>query len=94
MSTVKKTKVIWSKHVDKQFNKLPVFIVKKFYAWVTMISISGVIETRRSVGLHDEPLKGNRHSQRSIRLNNAYRAIYIEHSNNILEVIEVSKHEY
>ncbi|MEQ1721778.1 MAG: hypothetical protein ABL930_01290 [Pseudobdellovibrio sp.] len=97
MTTQDKTKVIWSKRVDKQIHTLPVFIVKKFYAWVTMVSISGIRDTRRCVGLHDEQLKGARLGQRSIRLNNAYRAIYIEHTNktlSILEVIEVNKHEY
>ena len=28
-------------------------------------------------GFHDEPLRGQRHGQRSIRLNRAYRAIYV-----------------
>ncbi len=44
---------------------------------------------------HDEPLKGQRIGQRSIRLSKSYRAIYIEHNDDIIiEVIEVNKHEY
>ena len=57
----------------------------------------GVSEVRKLSGYHDEPLKGTRKGQRSIRLNRAYRAIYIEYADGkiqIIEVIEVSKHEY
>ncbi len=46
---------------------------------------------------HDEPLQGNRRGQRSIRLNQAYRAIYLETSDGdleLVEIIEVTKHEY
>jgi proteic killer suppression protein len=57
----------------------------------------GLTEVRKLSGYHDEPLKGTRKGQRSIRLNRAYRAIYVEHEGgkiHIVEVIEVSKHEY
>lgn len=52
---------------------------------------------RKRPGYHDEPLKGKRLGQRSIRLNKAYRAIYeIDTTGTIhfIEVIEVNKHEY
>ena len=48
-------------------------------------------------GFHDEPLKGKRQGQRSVRLNRAYRAIYVEHETGeveLIEVLEVNKHEY
>lgn len=60
------TKVVWSKQVAKQLDKLPDPIVRKFYAWVTSISLSGVLAVRKSLGFHDEPLKGKRQGQRSI----------------------------
>lgn len=47
--------------------------------------------------IHDEPLKGKRQGQRSIRLNKAYRAIYIINKEGVIhfvEVEEVNKHEY
>lgn len=56
-----------------------------------------MITVRRLPGFHDEPLKGQRQGQRSIRLNRAYRAIYVErHGGEIelVEVMEVNKHEY
>jgi len=47
-------------------------------------------------GYYDEPLKGKRKGQRSIRLNKAYRAFYVINKNGMIEfeVIEVNKHEY
>jgi toxin HigB-1 len=90
-------KVVWSKNVTKQLNKLPDVIVRKFYAWVVSVELAGIRETRKSPGFHDEPLKGQRQGQRSVRLNRAYRAIYFERDNGeieFLEVIEVNKHEY
>jgi hypothetical protein len=46
--------------------------------------------------LHDEPLKGDRKGQRSIRLNQAYRAIYVVVSGaaQFVRVEEVNKHRY
>lgn len=92
-----KASVIWNKNVTKQLLLLPDNILKKFYAWATAIEIIGANEVRRSPGFHDEPLKGKRYGQRSVRLNKAYRAIYISRldgSLEIIEVIEVNKHEY
>jgi len=46
---------------------------------------------------HNEPLKGDRKGQRSVRLNKAYRVIYEEtESGNVvlIGVQEVNKHEY
>ena len=54
-------------------------------------------EARKLPGFHDEPLRGERKGQRSIRLNHAYRAIYVEEANGItrlISIIEVNKHEY
>jgi proteic killer suppression protein len=44
---------------------------------------------------HDEPLKGDRLGQRSIRLSRSYRLIYIESQElGVVKVVEVNKHEY
>jgi toxin HigB-1 len=54
-------------------------------------------DIRKLSGYHDEPLKGNRLGQRSIRLNKAYRAIYMEEIDgtvNLIVIEEVNKHEY
>ena len=67
----------------------------------TIISAPAVLSTGSKVpaagGFHDEPLKGKRQGQRSVRLNRAYRAIYVERGTGaveLIEVLEVNKHEY
>jgi proteic killer suppression protein len=89
--------VTWSKKVDKQLSTLPQHVLNKFRAWALAIQRDGLHETRKLPGLHDEPLQGQRKGQRSVRLNKAYRAIYrLTHSGDleIVDVIEVNKHEY
>lgn len=90
-------KVEWSRRVEKQLGRLPETIVEKFYIWVNAVLRIGLLKTRHRPGLHDEPLMGNRHGQRSVRLNKAYRAIYIDAKNGtfkVVQIIEVNKHEY
>jgi len=89
--------VRWNKSVDKRLSQVPSYIRDKFIAWVLVVERVGVTQARQLKGYHDEPLKGERLGQRSIRLNRAYRAIYLERSDReicIVEVIEVSKHDY
>lgn len=63
--------------------------------WAETVERTGVRETRRLPGYHDEPLRGLRKGQRSIRLNRSYPAIYVETVEGIeITVIEVNKHEY
>lgn len=83
--------------VAKSLRKLPEFVIDKLNAWVRSVQNYGIREVRKVPGYHDEPLKGQRKGQRSIRLTKAYRAIYSEHLNGELEIIlveEVNKHEY
>ena len=57
----------------------------------------GLSTVRKITGYHDEPLKGTRVGQRSIRLNRSYRAIYeVDQSGvvHFIAVLEVNKHEY
>jgi proteic killer suppression protein len=91
-----KTSVELSDKAKKQLKKLPKHIVFKFYAWVEFLAEIGITEVRKTKGFHDEPLKGDRKGQRSVRLNKSYRAIYIEVNNNIelVEVLEINNHEY
>lgn len=77
--------------------KIPRIIVDKIYIWVMKVEIDGLPKTRKIAGFHDEPLKGKRLGQRSVRLNRAYRLFYEELSTQnviIVKVIEVNKHEY
>jgi proteic killer suppression protein len=62
-----------------------------------MVGAQGLEEARKVPGDHDEPLKGARHGQRSIRLSKAYRAVYTLRADSagVVAVIEeVSKHGY
>ena len=77
-------KVIFDK-VQKQLEKLPEHVVEKLIAWARSVELKGLREVRKISGYHDEPLKGPRRGERSVRLTRSYRAIYIE---------EVNKHEY
>lgn len=86
-----------TKSALKDLTKVPFFIRDKLLLWVDAVERLGIQQVRKVPGFHDEPLKGDRKGQRSIRLNKAYRAIYLEdHRNkvNIISVIEVNKHEY
>lgn len=89
-------RVIFAK-VNKQLKRLPQFIVLKLLAWAKSVELKGLREVRKIPGYHDEPLKGHRQGQRSIRLSKGYRAIYIEDldgSVNLVIIEEVNKHEY
>lgn len=86
-----------SKKAQKDLIKIPEHLQEKLYFWVRAVSEVGLLKIRQSKGFHDEPLKGDRKGQRSIRLNRAYRAIYTENSGGqieFVEIIEVNKHEY
>lgn len=83
--------------VEKQLRKIPPYVVEKLYNWARSVELKGLKEIRKISGYHDEPLKGPRQGQRSIRLTKAYRAIYSEEGNGIINLIilrEVNKHEY
>ena len=86
-----------TKRARKNLEKVPLQIVFKLQSWVDAIKRFGMNHVRKIPGYHDEPLKGDREGQRSIRLNKAYRAFYIEAKNKdiyLISIIEVNKHEY
>lgn len=84
-----------NKKAQKQIKKLPAHITSKLTVWIATVEDDGIMETRKLPGYHDESLKGQSAGQRSIRLSKAYRAIYVEHDDQIvIEVIEVNKHDY
>jgi proteic killer suppression protein len=89
---------VWvTKFAEKQIRKLPQHVVAAYYTWVKTVELDGIRETRLLPGYHDEPLKGERRGQRSVRLSRSYRVIYEEtDSGNVvlIGVQEVNKHEY
>ena len=82
--------------VEKELRKVPKHIRDKLYLWSEQIRFEGLRCVRRTPSWHDEPLKGKRKGQRSIRLSKSYRAIYKvnEVENITVIVIELSKHRY
>lgn len=90
------TAVVLSEWAKKQLLKVPHHVVRKLTIWVRAVEISGIDEVRKMPGFHDEPLRGKRAGQRSIRLNRAYRAIYEIRRDHIsfVSVEEVTKHDY
>lgn len=81
----------------KDLRKVPLAIAIKLNAWIEDVGHRGITEVRKTPGYHDEPLKGTRKGQRSIRLNIAYRAIYVVNKSGVvrfIEIQEVNKHEY
>jgi len=89
------TKITRTKTFDKELSKVPGFIQKKVIFWVFLVESTGIHQVMKSPGFHDEPLRGNRFGQRSIRLNRSYRLIYQVIEDRIhLKLLEVNKHEY
>ena len=86
-----------SRRAKKDIEKVPSFIAMKLAGWIEAVENDGLEEVRKIPGFHDEPLKGYRRGQRSIRLSRAYRAIYeIKNDGSVefVEIQEVNKHEY
>lgn len=90
-----RTRVSRSKAFEKQLEKVPDFIRKKVIFWVFLVESNGLAEVMKSRGFHDEPLKGERRGQRSVRMNQAYRLIYQVIQDRVhIELLEVHKHDY
>lgn len=86
-----------SRKALKTLKQVPAYIELKLYAWIDGVGHHGLSQVRQIPGYHDEPLKGKRAGQRSIRLTRSYRAIYVIHKDSTIKFVnitEVNKHEY
>lgn len=90
-----RTKVLFDR-VKKELRRLPIHIQEKAEKWALDVEEYGLEKVRQLPGLHDEPLKGNRLGQRSIRLSKSYRLIYVvfEETIIVVTVLEIHKHDY
>jgi proteic killer suppression protein len=91
------TAVKMAKQAERDLTKCPSYIISKFKYWVGLVEVFGLHSAQKIKGFHDEPLKGSRVRQRSIRLNKNYRVIYTILRDGLLAfvlVLEVNKHEY
>ena len=85
-----------SSSAKKDIKKVPKYITVKLLSWIDSVEEYGLAETSKIKGYHDEPLRGKRKDQRSIRLSRGYRAIYIIVNDEVefISIEEVNKHDY
>jgi len=88
--------ILLSRAAKKQLDRIPDHIFRKYLYWYDLLQSIGLKEARKYKGFHDEPLKGTRRGQRSVRLSKGYRLIYQEKDRKleVIEILEVHKHEY
>lgn len=82
---------------QKDLRRVPRPIATKLRTWAARVRKLGLETVRKTPGWHDEPLKGDRQGQRSIRLSLGYRAFYEIDDDGTVEfvmVMEVNKHDY
>ncbi|MGC1953035.1 MAG: hypothetical protein WA970_10790 [Gammaproteobacteria bacterium] len=85
------------KVVRRRLHRVPRYVIDKLEAWIELVETDGLEEARRITGFHDEPLKGERAGQRSIRLSRQWRAIYeVQSGGDVVLVLvkEVMPHDY
>ena len=99
--TDSRTEMIVAPHVptgsDGDLGNTKLVSTDKLLAWVEAVENDELEATRRVPGFHDEPLKGRRRGQRSIRRSRQWRAIYeidIDLSVQIASVEEATPHAY
>jgi proteic killer suppression protein len=81
--------------IEKTCSKLPLNIVKKYELWKNIIFRHGPEKLKEFPGFHDEKLRGERKGQRSSRLSDQYRVIYIAARDIVtVFVIEITPHQY
>ena len=89
--------VVVSRLAVKQLRKAPRHVARKLMQWTANVERFGLEETRKVPGFHDEPLRGDRQGQRSIRLSKKWRAVYVLNDNAKAEFVsieEVTPHDY
>lgn len=94
---VRKCEVYVTKFAEKRLTKLPKHVLEAYLTWVRSVEFEGIRAVRMIPGYHDEPLKGKRAGQRSVRLSRGYRVIYEETEEGeitLIGIMEVSKHDY
>jgi toxin HigB-1 len=85
-----------SRRAQRDLGSVPRHVAIKLWAWAADVEARGLDEVRKVPSFHDEPLKGRRLGERSIRLSRAYRAIYSIREDEVEFVLveEVTKHDY
>jgi len=83
------------RRVNKQLDKLPSDVLKRYEKWKDIVELSGPSGLRLIRGFRDEGLSGDWKGHRSSRLNQQYRVIYrAERDQLLVQVVEVNPHDY
>lgn len=90
-----KTQVRFTKSASKGLDKAPPQVQTKLRRWVSDVERNG-LASGQLAGYRDEALSGQRQGQRSIRLNQQWRAIYTVDEQGIVlvTILEVTPHDY
>lgn len=91
------TRVEVTRRAERDLPRAPRHIAAKLRAWVAAVESFGLEEVREVPGFHDEPLRGQRTGQRSIRLSRSWRAIYMIKTSEEVQFVsveEVTHHGY
>ena len=83
--------------VKKQLKRTPKEIIKRLQRWSIYVETTGLIETRKIPGFHDEPLTGHWKGCRSVRLGHKWRIIYKYYKGEKVSIVKLRKvtaHEY
>lgn len=87
--------ILEHRRAEKQLDKVPREILKRYEKWKDIVRISGPMGLREVKGFHDEALRGQWAGHRSSRLGLQYRLIYkIETESLCVYVMEVNSHDY
>ncbi|MEN8162716.1 MAG: type II toxin-antitoxin system mRNA interferase toxin, RelE/StbE family [Acidobacteriota bacterium] len=83
------------RRVNRQLDRLPTDVLKRYEKWKDIVNISGPQGLRLIRGFHDESLQGQWKGHRSSRLNLQYRVVYrVEAERILVEVVSVTAHDY
>ncbi len=83
------------KRLEKQLNKAPIEIQKRYEKWKDIAEISGPSGLKMIKGFNDETLSGDWKGYRSSRLNRQYRVVYtVNNDEMFVFVVELSPHDY
>jgi proteic killer suppression protein len=88
-------RILFTKQAQKGFASAPPQVKAKLNQWISDVRKDGLSVVRQAPTYRDEPLKGQRQGEHSIRLNHQWRAIYkVEHNRLTLTLLEVTPHDY
>jgi len=81
--------------LKKILPRLPKAVAEKYQIWKDLVMVYGPEKLREFPGFHDEKLKGERSGERSSRLSQQYRVIYVVERQAVsVFVIDITPHKY